>query len=153
MELDKGLSSDKGRTVLDSAVIPLLDHIPHSDTELSLKVLEIKEVFHNLNCLEIKLKVLFSPSSLLSVCHLLSSGSIAINNICFFMLVTMLCCKLNCELFEMDWDTPVLDCDSSFIPPLAELVIFAALQPVSGNYSVSKYIYELYINVMTFDSF
>ncbi|PHU06794.1 hypothetical protein BC332_23283 [Capsicum chinense] len=29
-------------------------------------------------------------------------------------------------------NTPILDCDNNFIPPLAELVSFAALQPVSG---------------------
>ncbi|XP_019242979.1 PREDICTED: uncharacterized protein LOC109223216 isoform X2 [Nicotiana attenuata] len=29
--------------------------------------------------------------------------------------------------------TPVPDCDNSFIPPFAELVSFAALQPVSGS--------------------
>ncbi|KAM3397309.1 hypothetical protein BC332_00910 [Capsicum chinense] len=101
----KILKFEQAEPYLTGAVIPLLDNIPHSDTELISKVLEIKEALHNLNCLEIKLK---APDDALL-------QTLTVNSL------------------RWSENTPVLDCDNSFIPPLAELVSFAALQPVSGS--------------------
>ncbi|KAF3638691.1 hypothetical protein FXO38_23119 [Capsicum annuum] len=50
------------------------------------------------------------------------------------------CFVANLTVNSLRWydNTPVLDCDNSFIPPLAELVSFATLQPVLSKYSVSN---------------
>lgn len=85
--------------------MPLLDNTPYSDTELSSKVLKIKEALHSLNSLEIKLK---APQD--AALQTLTANSL-----------------------RWSENTPALDCDNGFIPPLAELVSFAALQPVSGS--------------------
>ncbi|CAN4107466.1 unnamed protein product [Withania somnifera] len=101
----KILKFQQAEPYLTGAVIPLLDNIPHSHAELSSKVLEIKEALRSLNSLEIKLK---APQD--ALLQTLSANSL-----------------------RWSENTPVLDCDTSFIPPLAELVSFAALQPVSGS--------------------
>ncbi|KAH0776419.1 hypothetical protein KY290_007830 [Solanum tuberosum] len=101
----KILKFQQAEPYLTGAVIPLLDNIPHSDTELSSKVLKIKEALRSLNSLEIKLK---APQE--SLLQTLTANSL-----------------------RWSENTPALDCDNSFIPPLAELVSFAALQPVSGS--------------------
>ncbi|KAJ8541794.1 hypothetical protein K7X08_002610 [Anisodus acutangulus] len=101
----KILKFEQAEPYLTGAVIPLLDNIPHSDTELSSKVLEIKEALRSLNSLEIKLKV--PQEALLQT--------------------------LTANSLRWSKNAPVLDCDNSFIPPFAELVSFAALQPVSGS--------------------
>ncbi|XP_075108659.1 uncharacterized protein LOC107777506 isoform X2 [Nicotiana tabacum] len=101
----KILKFEQAEPYLTGAVIPLLDNTPHNDTELSSKVLEIKEALRNLNSLEIKLK---APQE--ALLQTLTANSL-----------------------KWSEKTPVPDCDNSFIPPFAELVSFAALQPVSGS--------------------
>ncbi|KAK6775812.1 hypothetical protein RDI58_026813 [Solanum bulbocastanum] len=101
----KILKFQQAKPYLTGAVIPLLDNIPHSDTELSSEVLKIKEALRSLNSLEIKLK---APQE--ALLQTLTANSL-----------------------RWSENTPALDCDNSFIPPLAELVSFAALQPVSGS--------------------
>ncbi|XP_009790559.1 uncharacterized protein LOC107761402 isoform X2 [Nicotiana tabacum] len=101
----KILKFEQAEPYLTGAVIPLLDNIPHGETELSSKVLEIKEALRNLNSLEIKLK---APQE--ALLQTLTANSL-----------------------KWSEKTPVPDCDNSFIPPFPELVSFAALQPVSGS--------------------
>ncbi|TMW87599.1 hypothetical protein EJD97_019735 [Solanum chilense] len=101
----KILKFQQAEPYLTGAVMPLLDNTPYSDTELSSKVLKIKEALHSLNSLEIKLK---APQD--AALQTLTANSL-----------------------RWSENTPALDCDNGFIPPLAELVSFAALQPVSGS--------------------
>ena len=42
---------------LEGLVLPLQDNVPQNESEISSKVLELKEALHGLNSLEIKLKV------------------------------------------------------------------------------------------------
>lgn len=44
---------------LEGIVLPLQDNVPQNESQISSKVLELKEALHSLNSLEIKLKVLY----------------------------------------------------------------------------------------------
>ncbi|XP_011096218.1 uncharacterized protein LOC105175466 [Sesamum indicum] len=89
---------------LTGEVTPLQDNVLHSTTAISSKVLGLKEALHSLNSLEIKLK---APGEA-------SLQTQTINS-----------------LFWAE-NQQSLDCNTDFIPPVAERVSFAALQPVSG---------------------
>ncbi|XP_051139402.1 uncharacterized protein LOC127257123 isoform X3 [Andrographis paniculata] len=87
-------------------VIPLQDNVYNKMADLNSKVSELKKVLCSLNSLEIKLK---APGEA--------------------MLQTQTMSSLVWAERQLS-----LDCDHapSFIPPLAERVSFAALQPISG---------------------
>ncbi|XP_019180772.1 PREDICTED: uncharacterized protein LOC109175862 isoform X1 [Ipomoea nil] len=89
---------------LRGMVIPFQDNIPLTVTDISSKVSELKESICSLNSLEIKLKA--PKEELLQTMTANSIGWVK--------------------------KASLLDCDSNFIPSMAELVSFAALQPVSG---------------------
>ncbi|PIN11411.1 hypothetical protein CDL12_15980 [Handroanthus impetiginosus] len=90
---------------LRGEVTPLQDNVSQKMTEINSKVLELKEALHNLNSLEIKLK---------------ATG------------VALLQTPTRSSLFWAEKKLS-LDCITDFIPPVAERVSFAALQPVSGS--------------------
>ncbi|KAL0314118.1 UNVERIFIED_CONTAM: hypothetical protein Sangu_2256200 [Sesamum angustifolium] len=89
---------------LTGEVTPLQDNVLHSTTEISSKVLGLKEALHSLNSLEIKLK---APGE------------------------ALLQTQTKNSLFWAEKQQS-LDCDTDFVPPVAERISFAALQPVSG---------------------
>ncbi|KAL2490144.1 ATP-dependent protease La (LON) domain protein [Forsythia ovata] len=90
---------------LTGVVTPLQDDVSLEMTETNPKVLELKEALHNLNRLEIKLKV---PQEALLQTQTANS---------------------------LIWAEKALDleCDDAFIPPVAERVSFSALQALSGG--------------------
>ncbi|KAJ9675924.1 hypothetical protein PVL29_024746 [Vitis rotundifolia] len=90
---------------LKGIVIPMQDNISECVSEISSKVLELKEALYSLNSLEIKLKA--PKEELLQTC---------IAN-------------------SLMWaeKEPSVDCDEAFVPSLAERISFAALQPVTGS--------------------
>ncbi|CAH1419220.1 unnamed protein product [Lactuca virosa] len=81
------------------------DNVPESESEISSKVVELKEALHSLNSLEIKLKAAKDEP-----------------------LQTQTANSLEWALKE-----PSIDCEEAFIPSFAERVSFAALQNVSGS--------------------
>ncbi|PWA46139.1 ATP-dependent protease La (LON) domain protein [Artemisia annua] len=95
----------KSEPFLEGVVLPLQDNVPQNESEISSKVLELKEALHGLNSLEIKLK----------------AGKDA-------PLQTQTANSLEWALKE-----PSLDCEESFIPSFAERVSFSALQNMSGS--------------------
>ncbi|KAJ4701219.1 ATP-dependent protease La (LON) domain protein [Melia azedarach] len=90
---------------LQGEVMPMQDRSPESSSNVSSKVLAVKEAVYNLNSLEIKLK---APKEAVLQTRILNS------------------------LLWADKE-PSLDCDEAFIPSLPERVSFSAFQPVSGS--------------------
>lgn len=90
---------------LKGVVVPMQDRVHDYASEMSSKVMELKEALYSLNSLEIKLKA--TKESLLQ---------------------TRIANSLTWAEKE-----PSEDCDEAFVPSLAERVSFAALQPVSGS--------------------
>ncbi|KAL9449420.1 hypothetical protein AB3S75_011364 [Citrus x aurantiifolia] len=90
---------------LKGEVIPMQDTTSASPSDVSSKVLSVKEAVYSLNSLEIKLK---APKEAVMQTYVLNS---------------------------LQWaeKQPSLDCDEAFIPSLPERVSFAAFQPVSGS--------------------
>ncbi|KAI3464322.1 hypothetical protein Pfo_020985 [Paulownia fortunei] len=101
----KVLEFKQTQPYLTGEVSPLHDNVLHRMTEISSKVLEVKEALHRLNSLEIKLKQ--APGE------------------------ALLQTQTSNSLFWAEKQLS-LDCITDFIPPVAERVSFAALQPVSG---------------------
>ncbi|KAI3512944.1 hypothetical protein L1887_20267 [Cichorium endivia] len=95
----------KADPFLEGIVLPLQDNVPQSESEISSKVLELKEALQGLNSLEIKLKAAKEEP-----------------------LQTQTANSLEWALKE-----PSIDCEEAFIPSFAERVSFAALQNVSGS--------------------
>ncbi|GKE10458.1 ATP-dependent protease La domain protein, partial [Tanacetum coccineum] len=93
----------KSEPFLEGVVLPLQDNVPQNESEISSKVLELKEALNGLNSLEIKLKAGKDEP-----------------------LQTQTTNSLEWALKE-----PSLDCEESFIPSFAERVSFAALQNMS----------------------
>lgn len=89
---------------LTGEVIPLQDNVLSNIEEISSKVKELGEVLSCLNSLEMKLKV---PGDALLQTRTANSLAWA-------------------EKHQS------LDCPADFLPPLAEIMSFAALQPISG---------------------
>ncbi|KAF5731552.1 hypothetical protein HS088_TW18G00232 [Tripterygium wilfordii] len=92
---------------LKGEVLPIQDRVPESESELSSKIMAVKEALYSLNSLEMKLK---APMEASLQTRILNSLNWAENEPCF-------------------------EGNESFIPSLAERLSFAALQPVSGNIS------------------
>ncbi|MFS7910615.1 hypothetical protein Hanom_Chr02g00108341 [Helianthus anomalus] len=90
---------------LEGIVLPLQDNVPQNESEVSSKILELKEALEGLNSLEIKLKAAKDEPLRTQTAN------------------------------SLDWATKELslDCEEAFIPSLAERVSFAALQNVSGK--------------------
>ncbi|KAI3763098.1 hypothetical protein L1987_53548 [Smallanthus sonchifolius] len=90
---------------LEGIVLPLQDNVPQNESEVSSKVLELKEALEGLNSLEIKLKAAKDEPLLTQTAN------------------------------SLDWalKEPSLDCEEVFIPSFAEHVSFAALQNISGS--------------------
>ncbi|CAI9267193.1 unnamed protein product [Lactuca saligna] len=95
----------KADPYLEGIVLPLQDNVPQNESQISSKVLELKEALHSLNSLEIKLKAAKDEP-----------------------LQTQTANSLEWALKE-----PSIDCEEAFIPSFAERVSFAALQNVSGS--------------------
>ncbi|KAL4559679.1 hypothetical protein LXL04_031822 [Taraxacum kok-saghyz] len=95
----------KADPYLEGIVLPLQDNVPENESEITSKVLELKEAIHGLNSLEIKLKAAKDEP-----------------------LQTQTANSLEWALKE-----PSIDCEESFIPSFAERVSFAALQNISGS--------------------
>ncbi|KAM0001269.1 putative Lon, substrate-binding domain, PUA-like superfamily [Helianthus debilis subsp. tardiflorus] len=95
----------KADPFLEGIVLPLQDNVPQNESEVSSKVLELKEALEGLNSLEIKLKAAKDEPLRTQTAN------------------------------SLDWATKELslDCEEAFIPSLAERVSFAALQNVSGS--------------------
>ncbi|XP_038684090.1 uncharacterized protein LOC119984295 [Tripterygium wilfordii] len=90
---------------LKGEVLPIQDRVPESESELSSKIMAVKEALYSLNSLEMKLK---APMEASLQTRILNSLNWAENEPCF-------------------------EGNESFIPSLAERLSFAALQPVSGS--------------------
>lgn len=90
---------------LKGEVRPKQDMVPDSKTNITSKVLQVREALYSLNKLEIKLK---APKEAPLQTSCLNSLMWAEN-------------------------VPTLECDKDFVPSSAELVSFAAFQPVSGS--------------------
>ncbi|KAK1427587.1 hypothetical protein QVD17_16275 [Tagetes erecta] len=90
---------------LEGVVLPLQDNVPKNESEVSSKVLELKQAMEGLNSLEIKLKAAKDEPLRTQTAN------------------------------SLDWAVkePNLDCEEIFIPSFAERVSFAALQDVSGS--------------------
>ncbi|XP_071686229.1 uncharacterized protein [Rutidosis leptorrhynchoides] len=95
----------KAEPFLEGIVLPLKDNTPQNETEISSKILELKEAIRGLNSLEIKLKAAKDEP-----------------------LQTQTANSLEWALKE-----PSVDCGEGFIPSFAERVSFAAFQNVSGS--------------------
>ncbi|XP_011656126.1 uncharacterized protein LOC101210271 isoform X2 [Cucumis sativus] len=90
---------------LRGTILSVRDNIVQDECLLSSKVMDVKNVLHNLNSLEIKLK---APKDELLQTQILNSLNWAEKGI-------------------------YVDIDQNFVPSLAERVSFAAFQPVSGS--------------------
>lgn len=101
----KLLEFKQAQPYLTGEVTPVQDNVFHKMTEIDSKVLKLKEVLHNLNRLEIKLKA--PKESLLQT-------------------------KITNSLFWAEKQI-TLDYIRDFIPSAAERISFAALQHVSGS--------------------
>ncbi|KAL8261067.1 hypothetical protein R6Q59_025116 [Mikania micrantha] len=89
---------------LEGIVLPLLDNVPQNESEVTSKVLELKEALEGFNHLQIKLKAAKDEPLRTQTAN------------------------------SLDWavKNPSLDCEEAFIPSYAERISFAALQNVSG---------------------
>ncbi|KAJ7949661.1 ATP-dependent protease La (LON) domain protein [Quillaja saponaria] len=90
---------------LKGEIVPMRDKVCESLHNAGLKVTELNEAMYNLNSLEIKIK---APKQ------------------------TLLQTRIANSLMWAERG-PSLELDEAFIPSMAELVAFAALQPVSGS--------------------
>uniref|UniRef100_A0A9I9DQV5 Uncharacterized protein n=1 Tax=Cucumis melo TaxID=3656 RepID=A0A9I9DQV5_CUCME len=90
---------------LRGRILSVRDNIVQDECSLSSKVMDVKNVLHNLNSLEIKLK---APKEVLLQTQILNSLNWAEKGI-------------------------YVDIDQNFVPSLAERVSFAAFQPISGS--------------------
>ncbi|XP_008459682.2 uncharacterized protein LOC103498728 isoform X2 [Cucumis melo] len=90
---------------LRGRILSVRDNIVQDECSLSSKVMDVKNVLHNLNSLEIKLK---APKEVLLQTQILNSLNWAVKGI-------------------------YVDIDQNFVPSLAERVSFAAFQPISGS--------------------
>lgn len=90
---------------LRGTILSMRDNIVQDECGLSSKVMDVKDVLHSLNSLEIKLKV---PKEALLQTQILNSLTWAEKGI-------------------------YVDIDQNFVPSLAERVSFAAFQPISGS--------------------
>ncbi|KAD6119011.1 hypothetical protein E3N88_10282 [Mikania micrantha] len=88
---------------LEGIVLPLLDNVPQNESEVTSKVLELKEALEGFNHLQIKLKAAKDEPLRTQTAN------------------------------SLDWavKNPSLDCEEAFIPSYAERISFAALQNVS----------------------
>ncbi|XP_076932191.1 uncharacterized protein LOC143597632, partial [Bidens hawaiensis] len=95
----------KADPFLEGIVLPLQDNVPENESEVSSKVVELKEALEGLHSLEIKLKAAKDEPLRTQTAN------------------------------SLDWAVkqPSLDCEQAFIPSYAERVSFAALQNVSGS--------------------
>ncbi|KAL1533849.1 hypothetical protein AAHA92_33682 [Salvia divinorum] len=100
----KLLEFRKAQPYLTGEVTPMQDNVPLNMTEINSEVLKLKEVLHNLNRLEIKLKTPREASLQTQITNSLVWAEKKIT----------------------------LDYIRDFIPSVAERVSFAAFQPVSG---------------------
>ncbi|XP_038890566.1 uncharacterized protein LOC120080083 [Benincasa hispida] len=90
---------------LRGTILSVRDNIVQDECGLSSKVIDVKDVLHNLNSLEIKLK---APKEALLQTQIMNSLTWAEKGI-------------------------YVDIDQNFVPSLAERVSFAAFQPISGS--------------------
>ncbi|KAL8225964.1 hypothetical protein R6Q57_018521 [Mikania cordata] len=90
---------------LEGIVLPLLYNVPQDESEVTSKVLELKEALEGFNNLQIKLKAAKDEPLRTHTAN------------------------------SLDWAVkiPSFDCEEAFIPSYAERVSFAALQNVSGS--------------------
>ncbi|XP_076920933.1 uncharacterized protein LOC143582195 [Bidens hawaiensis] len=95
----------KADPFLEGIVLPLQDNVPENESEVSSKVVELKEALEGLHSLEIKLKAAKDEPLRTQTAN------------------------------SLDWalKQPSLDCEKAFIPSYAERVSFTALQNVSGS--------------------